>query len=405
MFNPFSRKLETKAAVSGSGITTSLTTTMPDRVKLIQNPVQLMQYNRGYVYACTQKIAQVLGALPFRLYAEADAATAKAMLTSHGDILTKAAKALPKSKKRSYVEIYEHPFLELMQQPCPGMSRSEFFAVISGYLSLLGNAYVRIVRAGKGIVALQPLMSEYMTIYSDSNGDIVKYQYMPQGGQKQQDFTAAEILHFRNRVPGSLIQGMGDLEAALAQANLSWAAMSYVSSLLQNMAVPGTIVSVKGFNGTPEQAQKLTDKFLEKFGKTNRGKPAIMFGETDIKRADATMQETRTEMFTLQARNEIAAVFGVPVDLLVTDSSNRATAIVAMQQFREFTVCPRASLILDQLNSQLVKPEYDTQLLYWYDPVEALQGDPQAQTETVIKQFQAGLLSQEEARKALGIDA
>ena len=48
-------RVESKAVNSMSGPATSMTTTIPDTVRLTQDPVKLMNYNRGYVYASNNK--------------------------------------------------------------------------------------------------------------------------------------------------------------------------------------------------------------------------------------------------------------------------------------------------------------------------------------------------------------
>lgn len=82
IFKKIELDLESKAVHSQSGRASSLTTMLPDTARLTQDPVQLMAYNRGYVYAANTKVAGAVGSLPFRMYAYVPD-TGQKMITRH----------------------------------------------------------------------------------------------------------------------------------------------------------------------------------------------------------------------------------------------------------------------------------------------------------------------------------
>lgn len=306
---------------------------------------------------------------------------------------------------KTLVEIYEHPFITLMENPAPGWTRSDFFKVVSTYLGLIGNAYVEIGMSGSEVTALRPLQSEFMQIKYNEYGEVDAYIYQPTNCQKRLEFQPEGVLHIRNRVAGSVIAGMGDLEAALASVNLTTSTQAYLAALLQNKAMPGGLFSVKGFNGDEKTAKSFTDKLLERFGKKNRGRPMVSFGDVTYTDLAATMADTRTDFFTAQAKQEIAACFAVPLTLLDESNSNRATALAAQRSMQQYAVYPRTATILDVLNTQIVKPMYDDRLIYSYEPSEALDVDPKEQADVLKAYTDAGIYSVNEARAVLGMPA
>ena len=401
--------VEGKAVTSQSGRATSLTTAIPDTVKLTQDPVVLMNYNRGYVYAANTKIAQAVASLPFRMYAYVE--KGQDLLTAHKAITGLKRKAidinlgLTVGVEKELVEIYEHPFIDLINHPSDGWTRSDFFKVISAYLGLIGNSYVEVTRANKCITGLKPLQSEYMQIRYDENGLITNYIYQPTDTQQRKEYTPEDILHIRNRSAGSIISGMGDLEAALASVNLTTSTQAYISALLTNKAMPGGLFSVKGFTGDATKADKFTSKLLERFGRKNRGKPLVSFGDVTYTDMASTMVDARADYFTTQAKQEIAACFSVPLTLLDESNSNRATALTAQRSMQQYAVYPRTATILDQLNTEVVRKCYDDQLQFSYEPAEALDVDPKEQADVLKAYVEAGLYSVNEARAVLGMPA
>lgn len=402
-------RLQTKAVNSMSGKATSMTTSMPDTVKLTQDPVKLMDYNRGYVYAANNKVAEAVASLPFRMYAYLPKSQADELTTPHRSIEGKARLELTgklglnAGEPKTLIEVFEHPFIDLMEHPADDFSRYDWFKVVSSYLGVIGNAYVHIDKTG-GTTKLIPLLSEYIVITYDEHGVITKYTYYPQGTMTHREFDPSEILHFRNRTAGSVIAGMGNLEAALASANLSSSTQAYLSALLANKAAPGGLFSLKNFTPGKDLTayEKFKAKIQEQFGRRNRGKPLVTFGEMTYTPITNTMHETRADFFTAQAKQEIAAVFGVPLTLLDESNSNRATALAAKQSMLQYAVYPRVEMILGTLNRRIVK-QYDPRLIFSYDVSEALENDPKEQSEVITKYVDAGIFTVNEARDMLGM--
>lgn len=402
-------RVESKAVNSMSGPATSMTTTIPDTVRLTQDPVKLMNYNRGYVYASNNKVAEAVASLPYRMYAYIPESEAMSLVTKaaviEGKRFYRACKALGLNpgEPRTLVEIFNHPFLDLMENPAPGWTRYDWIKVVSTYLGLIGNAYVELTFKGGTLVSLTPLLSEYVTITYNDLGEVIKYTYNPQGTMKYRTLEPQNVLHLRNRTAGSVIGGMGNLEAALASVNLTTSTQAYISALMSNMAMPGGVFAVKNFVGSPTMADSFSNKLRERFGRKNRGKPMVTFGDVSYTKADSSMTDSRSDFFTAQAKQEIAACFGVPLTLLDESNSNRATAEAAKRSMLEYAVYPRAEMILGQMNTSIVKPLYDDRMIFSYDVSEALESDPKEQAEVLKIYVDSGVYSVDEARAVLGM--
>jgi HK97 family phage portal protein len=402
-------QVETKAVSSYSGQVTSIRPNLPEKICLSNDPVRLMSYNRGYVYAANHKISSALASLPYHLYSMVDSAKVGKMVTPHTALTKSVQKAVASSArlrlqdKQELIEVYDHPVLDLLKNPAPGWSQTEWLYTISTYLGLIGNAYLLKVTDSAGqLVGLKPLMSEHIAIRTDSEGEITEYIYQPYGTISGKTFKPSEIVHIKNRVAGSIIVGLGNLEACLQSFAVSQNAQQYVASLLNNGACPSGVFLVKNHIADEAKAKEYADKLVSSFGGSQRGRPMVTFGDVEYKDTTATMVDTQADKFTLEAKKEICSCFSVPLSTLDETDSNKATALASMKQLKVFGVFPKVSLILDQLNAVFAE-YFDSGLFIWIDQREALDPDPLEQSQVLSNLKNAGIMSVNEARLTLGL--
>lgn len=411
--------IEQKAVQSYSGRATSIYPTLPDQIKLTDDPVKLMSFNRGYVASANRRVAAGVSMLPYHLYAVVSDDSVKKLWTPHAGLDQKQAQLLRKAvprldtalrrPKTAVVEIYQHPFLDLLQRPAPGWSQTEFFSIISLYLGLIGNCYLVKEYNSDGILSgLRPLQSEFVAITYAQDGAITQYEFNPLNGQSNVKYKPEQIVHIRNRDAGSLIAGRGNLELCLDAFAASSAAYAYVNALLNNMAIPGSMITFDNITipeGVDPQTylQEVEAAATSRFGAKNRGKPFVSFGATKWTKMDTSMADTRIETFVDGAKKEIAAAFGVPVSMIDDTDANRATAYASQRAFKTYAVLPKAGSICDQLTN-VVMDNYDPNLYLWWDPKEALDTDPLEQSQVLTAYTGAGVITVNEARAAMGME-
>jgi phage portal protein BeeE len=102
-------------------------------------------------------------------------------------------------------------------------------------------------------------------------------------------------------------------------------------------------------------------------------------------------------------KREICAIFGTPLDLVDSSNSNRATSLVALNNFKQNTVFPIANNICDQLTKGLLQPTYDNSFILQFDSTEALDNDPVEQSALFKTYIDAGIMTVEEVREKLGM--
>ena len=370
------------------------------------SPSELIRQNKGYVYACNQKLTQYLSSIPIHLYTSTS--SRKSLIIDNKPTPIHQAKHLRKVIKKSLnkdiVEIEAHPVLDLLNKPTDNMSYNSWIAFIQSYISLMGNALVEIVKEGNTIKALEPILWESIDpIINNTNGKISSYRYSPQwGGSKQ--LLPDNVIHFQNLLPGSTTIGQGNLEACINEAQMVMWANNQQMTLSRNYAIPGVHVNVKSQVSNKEEAEKLARDFMNKFGGQSAGKPIVTFGDgVDVKAIGISPKDMEYQNLRDYAKRVICACWGIPIDLIDTDNSNRASSVTAINSFLRITIYPLLTKILEELNNKVVST-FDESLFIWYDPLEIMEVDQKLQADVINSYVASGVISTQEARVILNYE-
>ena len=367
------------------------------------SPANLLLQNKGFVFACSNKLAGYTSSIPIHLYAYTGNKTK--LYTPHKSIpnyLSKSFKQNNRISKKALemVEIEESPLLDLLMKPSKHMSYNDWMSFIVMYLSIMGNCLLEIVKDGETIIALEPLLWEKITPYYATNGTILSYTY--QEYSLVRTFTPEQVIHLRNYQPGSLVIGRGNLEAAIESAALYSYYDAYATQLSRNYAMPGIALNVPFKPSNKDEAEKIAQEFINKFSRSNVGKPIVTFGDgIKLDKLGISPNDMEYEVGRKWALKVIASCFGIPEDLVTTENSNRASSLTAMSSFYNITVLPLLERILEQINTNVVAL-VDDNAWYWYDSTEVLNKDPEAQSKVILSYVSAGILTVEEAREKLG---
>lgn len=406
--NTVSNKIETKSVQNQlTGSVTSIYSDFPSSLRMPSDSVEILSYNKGYANSCTRIVAQAIADLPYYLYRISNAKSGKyigkSLKVLDKTFLNRVGKAFS-TGDYSLEKVFEHPFLNLIED---NMQRSitEFFFLVSQYLLTIGNCYIAIIRDARGnLINLDILMSEYISVRYDKDYKIVSYVYQPLlGGCKAVTYMPEEILHLKRTVAGSMIVGRGILEEALMSVSLGEETKKYLNCLLNNNMTPKNLIVVKNSIKDEEQATRIKDKMVEQFSGYNRGKSIVTFGDVAVEEISQNLGDNKVIETNEFVKKEICSLFGVPIDLLDSSNSNRATSMTAMANFQKNTVFPMANAIVDQINRQLVSKEYDTSFMLQYDTAESLEADPVEQADLYKKYIDMGIMTPEEVKAKLGL--
>lgn len=166
-----------------------------------------------------------------------------------------------------------HPLRVLMANPNAALTEFELMELTVIHLDLAGNAVWEIVldRAGRP-AELWPLMPDRVRIYPRRNG---QHEYGYQLGDGNIVPLGTNVIHFKMPNPVDPYLGQAPLRPALRAVALDNEATDFVKALLQNRAVPGTIIETEQAIDEAT-ADRLEARWFQKFGGARRGGPAFL---------------------------------------------------------------------------------------------------------------------------------
>ena len=306
--------------------------------------------------------------------------------------------------------IVEHPITKLFARPNEAMSQAQFWSYISTYQDTGGNAYAVIVRNALGVpIQVWPYSDGQITPVSESGAWIDYYQYKV--GQDERRIETTDMIHFRSALidPLKPYKGISPIELVQSYIETINGSTDTVRSVLDNNGVPSTILWSTG-QLTQDQKENLKLSWEQQTRGKSRGKMAVLSGsDFKVERIGQSMDELSIadmlnpyEAAICAAYNVHPSVVGLWSGLTNSTYSNLETA------YREYTTLTR----VPQWNAweECVESAFrhvfpNINIEFDVSVVEALRSDPDAIIYPVIAQYNASLVTLNEARKKMGLDA
>lgn len=310
-------------------------------------------------------------------------------------------------------EIEKHDLLKLLQKPNPLEAGASFFEGFFSFRIIAGNAYIEANRGLTGKnkpVELWNLRPDRMRIIPGKTGLPAAYEHEVNGIKKRFEVNPingqSNILHWKDFNPLNDWYGASPIEAASFSIDQHNTAGAHNQALLQNGARPSGALLVKDALSETDAArvmQILTDRHGSP---ANAGKPMLLNGDASWLDMSVSPKEMDFTESTAQVARNICFAFGVPPQLLgIPGDSTYNNLVEARQALWENTIIPTLDSAIDALNSWLVPMfEEGLSLSYDLDQVAALTLKRYKHREAVIKEYDSGVISINEARVALGYD-
>ena len=258
------------------------------------------------------------------------------------------------------------------------------------------------------LVAVQAASPLDVTIRTGRNAEQPIQRYEVSAGQNQgrggvyAEIPPERMLHGRFYDPENFWRGLSPLSAAARSVQRMNEYESWNVALAQNLGKTGGILSYD-MELSEEQAEQAKEKHKEAHDAP--GEPLVTgalkdYIETGMSPTDADWLDGMDN-----ARELIASVYGVPKEMIGIGSATFENRREARKVLYESAVLPLLNSIqdefnrvLDQVYSEAVHVGLDT------SSIAALQEDKDTKRERAIALFEAGLITDAEAREMVGLD-
>lgn len=324
------------------------------------------------------------GAVPFSWFA----GTGMQGVITRGDVMdfykswvyacvTKRSLAVAKTELKLYrltngkiEEVEEHELLELLYRVNPQTTKFNFWQLSCIYRDMFGASPWILDKTNEtdkypsNIFLARP---DCFKVKRSDDGTILGYQYKI--GAFEKNYDSNSVIFLKNYNPSNPDKGIGLIEAVRMTAENDDYIIQSNNSLLKNNARPsGHLETDKSLSeGAIKRLKKQVRSKLQGFANTGEVtvfEEGLKFKADMLSPADLDYIQGRK-----MNREEICAIFGVPVSILgISEDVNLANAKVAEQTFLEFTIDPLVQEIVEQLNEFLV-PKFGNDLWLDYEPI------------------------------------
>lgn len=314
-----------------------------------------------------------------------------------------------------YKPLPSHKVVDLMRRPNPFYTGRVLAKAIALSLVTDGNAFVVKIRNSIGQPVqlwwvphwwMQPVWDAY-----EGAPYIRGYQFLRD--YEIYEIPYQDVIHFRDGLdPWNDRLGMSALKGQMREICGDNEAAGYQVAILKNMGVPGLVAIPKnGARITTDQAKRLTERIRDNLAGDNRGDTMVQLtGDIDIVKLGFSPEEMRLEKLPARGEARICAAVGVSPMVLGLPDPNKTYSNYAEANSAAWRHCivPLQDLVAETLDFQLVN-EFDDPLSHkveWdYSQVPAMQEDLNTKHERVRSDWQANLITQNEARDEIGYEA
>lgn len=293
-----------------------------------------------------------------------------ACLNTMGNYFAKAKFRLYEVNKDQVKEIYDHPFLELLENPNDWQVENELKHYMGEFFGVFGNFYLLKQRgsvSGK-IRSLQILDPQRVTPITTKAEPLAYYEYHIDG--KKIIYQKSQLIHLKYLSAYSNIAGQSVISAIKDVLDIDAYQTAYMQEFYQNNGFLGATFTTDQLmtNANFERAKK---ELQAEYGKGAMSHKIALF-DSGIKPVSTAYSLKDMEM-TLQRKltlSEVMTQFRIPKLLLGGDGDSYTFATAKAQEYTyASTMVDPALTYIDQILTKHVKEDYGKNLKIIHDPV------------------------------------
>lgn len=314
--------------------------------------------------------------------------------------------------KKAEKFIDDHPYYELMEEPCPGLSQTDFLSAVEMYLQIAGGmGWEKNMKNNGGILNIWPMMPQYCS-YLRGEGQLLRaIRYQPYTGLPYLDIDRERIVFFSYVDPR--YYGLKPFSPTMVLADVLGVDNDMTKMLeqfLKNGAFVSGLLSTEQIINA-EDARFAKERFRQDHGGSQNAGDVVVLGKgMKFERMGQTFREM---VFPeVDARNETRICMGYHVPpILVSAKSgmDRATYSnyeqarkawyeeVVTSEWKFLAECLTRDVlrVLDQNKNHIIK--FDTQ------DVKALQEDRSAMWSRASQAYKDRIIVRNDALKEMGL--
>ena len=391
--------------------------------------VDTMRYHTGWVYASARAIAQRIAGQGVRVGRRTPSGPVK----GHGRATKgpRSGREEPESGRRwgykgaadgppwlrpgVVKELTTHPLLDSFDDPNPFLTSFDLLDLAVRSLLLTGLAYLWLDEQPDGSTRVWYLPSGWVREDPDAKVPLSRFIVRPAHSVQEFPLDASELVRFALPDPANPLAGLGLLKAGFFAVQTDQEIQTAQLATLRNSARPGLLVKINqettagGIPGTRPvlnnaQRRALASRISAAYAGTLRaGEPLILDGFIeDVKPLFDGESEVDYRDSSALTKERITQLFGCnPIILGQVEGANRASAVVADENFCYATCKPIAVKLGQTLTKWFRVHHDDPNLVVWVPPPEPR--DPDGRRADLDQLARAGGITVNELRAEHGL--
>lgn len=276
---------------------------------------------------CVRIISGAIATLPFRVW-----------------------ELLPDGSERIAVD---HPLDNVLNnQPNPETTAADFWQTVIVHKCLTGNSYAEIAHNGAGQPAALYLRSPFRTMPYRLKDGTLAYKTNDTPGQYERWIYAEDMCHFRGLGMDSLV-GLSPVKYYAREVlGCDLAAQSYSAKFFANDSRPGGYLSSKVFMAQDKKKAAM-ESWIAAHSRGNSHAMALLDGGLTWEKVGVNPEEAQFLQTRKFNREQIAAIFGVPVHFLGESVESKANMEQRGLEFLIYTLKPYIAKIEQTVNMRM----------------------------------------------------
>lgn len=281
---------------------------------------------------------------------------------------------------------------------------------------MFGNAYWRKIRGPYNkVVQLWWLPSQLVEPkWGSTKSFIDYYEYKYDAGEEPERIDPKDIVHFRNGIdPKNTRKGLSPLGALMREIFTDEEAAAYTATLLNNLGVPGMIISPGSDTGkiAPEDTEVIKAEAENRFTGNNRGRAMVLSGKALVQLLSFNPEQMQLRTVRTIPEERVTAIIGIPAIVVGLGAGLQRSTFSNFAEAREAAyesfMIPNQRMLSAQLRIQLL-PDFvavPDQYRVFFDlsQVRVLQTDENEIHNRAQNNLKSGLVMLDEARDAVGL--
>lgn len=330
------------------------------------------------------------------------------------ELMTSASEPILKvGRRRRDGEIDEdagHPLNAVLLKPNGAQSQLEFLEQFIMFYLVAGNTYVHKVRNKHGAtVQMWTLRPDRTKVKVDTRGQVEFYEFSIDGMLKQFP-PAADVIHMRAPDPLDDFYGLSPIQVLARWGDLDTQTADYLRAYFLNAGAPSGLLKFK--TQVPKAERERVQELwrLRHSGEQGWHNVSVIDADVDYESLGGAPERLRLNFIFDQTETRICMVFGVPpivvgaaIGLMRSTFANYKEARASMW---EETLAPLYRRIGEALTRGFAD-EYGPDLVIYFDldTVKALQEDLDKKRAFALDAWNADLITRNEAREMVGLEA